>query len=67
MKIIFKPDDSDQVIDWDVPENMLAEVLNIAGMCRLLDLPYERIKSRINRGWHPLLALSTSEAEEKTN
>ncbi|EXU73883.1 hypothetical protein [Erwinia mallotivora] len=63
MKILFKKDNG-QVVDFNVREDQLSSVLNIAGMCRLLDLPYERVKSRINRGWHPLLALSTSESEE---
>ncbi len=63
MKILFKKDNG-QVVGWDVREDQLSSVINIAGACRLLGLNYETVKSRINRGWHPLLALSTSESEE---
>ncbi|MGG6161366.1 MULTISPECIES: hypothetical protein [Pantoea] len=60
MKILFKKDNG-QMVGWDVREDQLSSVINIAGACRLLGLNYETVKSRINRGWHPLLALSTSE------
>ncbi|WP_210514576.1 hypothetical protein [Pantoea ananatis] len=60
MKILFKKDNG-LLVAWDVREDQLSSVINIAGACRLLGLNYETVKSRINRGWHPLLALSTSE------
>lgn len=64
MKIIFKSDDSDQVVEvagWDVPENMLAEVLNITACAKLQGLSPDTVKSRIRRGWPVLMALATEE------
>jgi len=61
MKIIFKSDDSDQVVGWDVPENMLAEVLNITACAKLQGLSPDTVKSRMRRGWPVLMALATEE------
>lgn len=61
MKIIFKSDDSDQGIGWDVPANMLAEVLNITACAKLQGLSPDTVKSRIRRGWPVLMALATEE------
>lgn len=61
MKIIFKSDDSDKVVGWDVPENMLAEVLNITACAKLLGINPDTAKSRLRRGWPVLLALATTD------
>lgn len=61
MKIIFKDDLNDQVVGWDVPENMLAEVLNITACAKLLGLNPDTVKSRLRRAWPVLLALATTD------